>query len=63
LLWAGPFILLIAGVALLISNLRKRRQVVADAPLSTDESDRLQSLLDADAKSAGKNSGGEVKSS
>jgi cytochrome c-type biogenesis protein CcmH len=54
LLWAGPFILLIAGVALLISNLRKRRQVVADAPLSTDESDRLQSLLDADAKSAGK---------
>jgi cytochrome c-type biogenesis protein CcmH len=63
LLWAGPFILLIAGVTLLMSNLRKRKQEIADAPLSTDESDRLQSLLDADAKSAGKNSGGEVKSS
>lgn len=63
LLWVGPFILLIVGVALLISNLRKRKQVIADAPLSTDESERLQSLLGAEGKSAGKNSGGEVKPS
>ena len=60
LLWVGPFILLIVGVMLLVSNLRKRKQVIADAPLSTDESDRLQSLLGADAE---KNSGGEVKPS
>lgn len=63
LLWVGPFILLIVGVALLISNLRKRKQVIADAPLSADESDRLQTLLGADVTSAGKNSGGEVKPS
>jgi len=62
LLWVGPFILLIVGVVLLVSNLRKRRQVIADAPLSTDESDRLQSLLTTET-SAGKNSGGEVKPS
>jgi len=59
LLWIGPFILLIVGVMLLISNLRKRRQVIADAPLSTDESDRLQSLLGADEKTVG----GEGKTS
>lgn len=63
LLWVGPFILLIVGVALLISNLRKRKRIIADAPLSADESDRLQSLLSAEVTSAGKNSGGEVKPS
>ncbi len=63
LLWVGPFILLIVGVLLLINNLRKRKQVIVDAPLSTDESDRLQSLLGTDAASVGKNSGGEVKPS
>ncbi|MGD8939766.1 MAG: cytochrome c-type biogenesis protein CcmH, partial [Gammaproteobacteria bacterium] len=49
LLWAGPFILLVVGVVLLISNLRKRKQIIVDAPLSADENDRLQSLLGADA--------------
>jgi cytochrome c-type biogenesis protein CcmH len=63
LLWAGPFILLIAGVTLLMSNLRKRKQEIADAPLSTDEAERLKSLLSADTSTAGKNSGGEVKPS
>jgi cytochrome c-type biogenesis protein CcmH len=63
LLWVGPFLLLIAGAVLLISNLRKRKQVIADAPLSADESERLQSLLSTDASTAGKNSGGEVKPS
>jgi cytochrome c-type biogenesis protein CcmH len=58
LLWAGPFILLIVGATLLISNLRKRKKVIADAPLSADESDRLKSLLSADTSTAGKNSGG-----
>jgi cytochrome c-type biogenesis protein CcmH len=63
LLWAGPFILLVVGVVLLISNLRKRKQIIVDAPLSADENDRLQSLLGADATVTGKNSGGEVKPS
>jgi cytochrome c-type biogenesis protein CcmH len=63
LLWVGPFILLVVGVMLLISNLKKRKRIIADAPLSDDESDRLQSLLGADATATGKNSGGEVKAS
>lgn len=64
LLWGGPFILLIVGAALLISNLRKRKQEITDAPLSTDESERLNSLLSGDASAAaGKNSEGEVKPS
>ena len=63
LLWVGPFILLIAGVILLVSNLRKRKRVIADAPLSADESERLKSLLSGDAAAAGKNSEGEVRTS
>jgi cytochrome c-type biogenesis protein CcmH len=63
LLWAGPFILLVVGVVLLISNLRKRKLAIADTPLSADESERLKSLLSADVSTAGKNSGGEVKPS
>lgn len=63
LLWVGPFILMIIGVALLISNLRKRKRVITDAPLSTDESNQLESLLGDAAPTSGKNSGGEVKPS
>ena len=63
LLWVGPFILLIAGVILLVSNLRKRKQVIADAPLSADENERLKSLLSGDASASGKNSEGEVRTS
>lgn len=63
LLWVGPFILLIAGVILLVSNLRKRKRVIADAPLSADENERLKSLLSGDASASGKNSEGEVRTS
>ncbi|NOX75563.1 MAG: cytochrome c-type biogenesis protein CcmH [Gammaproteobacteria bacterium] len=51
LLWAGPFLLLLIGLTVLIVNLRKRSKMVADdAPLSDDESDRLNSLLHAEDK-------------
>lgn len=63
LLWVGPFILMIIGIALLISNLRKRKQVITDAPLSADESNELESLLGDTASTSGKSSGGEVKPS
>lgn len=49
LLWTGPFILGVAGLALLIVQLRRRRAVrPVSAPLSDDERARLQALLEKD---------------
>ena len=46
LLWAGPFLLLLIGLAVLVINLRKRSALVKDdADLSAEESERLKSLL------------------
>jgi cytochrome c-type biogenesis protein CcmH len=45
LLWGGPFILLIAGIAALIVYLRRRNRVVADTPLSDEERRRAEALL------------------
>ncbi|WP_455204642.1 cytochrome c-type biogenesis protein [Kaarinaea lacus] len=59
-LWVGPFILLVAGLVLLIINLKKRKRVIADAPLSEEESDKLSSLLKAEVSAAGKSTGGEA---
>jgi cytochrome c-type biogenesis protein CcmH len=44
-LWAGPFILLIIGIAVLVSYLRRRSQQVVDTPLSEDERQRAAALL------------------
>ena len=62
LLWLGPFLLMVAGIVLLVVNLRKRKQIITDAPLSADESDRLHSLLDTGTSAINK-PGGEVKPS
>lgn len=45
LLWAGPFILLIAGIAVLVGYLRRRSRAVVDAPLSEEERRRAEALL------------------
>ena len=45
LLWAGPFVLVIAGVAILIAYLRRRGRQVHDTALSADESRRAEALL------------------
>jgi cytochrome c-type biogenesis protein CcmH len=45
LLWAGPFVLVIAGLALLIAYLRRRGREVHDTLLSADESRRADALL------------------
>lgn len=59
LLWSGPFLFLLMGLVMLVITLRKRNAVLQDnAPMSAEESQRLQSAL-ADEKS---NEGGEVKS-
>jgi len=44
-LWIGPFILLIIGLLALVSYLRKRNQVVEEAPLSEEEKKRAAALL------------------
>lgn len=48
LLWAGPFVLLIAGIAILIAYLRRRARTVKDVPLSDAELDRAAALLKED---------------
>jgi cytochrome c-type biogenesis protein CcmH len=45
LLWFGPFILLIAGTGLLYSYLKRRRKLISDKPLTTDERKRAEDIL------------------
>ena len=46
LLWAGPFLLLLIGLTILVINLRKRTALVKDGgDLSLEESERLKTLL------------------
>jgi cytochrome c-type biogenesis protein CcmH len=60
MLWVGPFVLMVLGVVILVGNLRKRKKIIADAPLSEEENKRLHELLDAEKTG---NTGGEAKSS
>ncbi|HHI94641.1 MAG TPA: cytochrome c-type biogenesis protein CcmH [Gammaproteobacteria bacterium] len=49
LLWAGPFLLLLIGVVVLVVNLRKRAAMMKnDEDLSLEENERLQNLLAAE---------------
>lgn len=49
LLWAGPFLLLVMGLVVLITNLRKRgNQTDDEASLSGEEAERLRVLLASD---------------
>ena len=45
LLWFGPFALLLAGLGLLVFQLRKRRQSVPEVALSAEAEERAISLL------------------
>jgi cytochrome c-type biogenesis protein CcmH len=45
LLWAGPFALLLAGIATLIVYLRRRSGRMADTSLSDEEKQRADALL------------------
>ena len=48
LLWFGPFVLLVAGLLVLFRFVKQRRALITDQPLSTDERERAESLLNAD---------------
>jgi cytochrome c-type biogenesis protein CcmH len=45
LLWGGPFVLMIAGVAMLLAYLRRRNRQVGEARLSEAETRRAEALL------------------
>ena len=48
LLWAGPGVLLILGLTLLIRFLRRRNSAISDAALSAEEQQQVADLLSAD---------------
>ena len=45
LLWFGPFILLITGTGVLYHYLKRRRELISDQPLTTDERKRAEEIL------------------
>jgi len=45
LLWAGPFLLMITGVVVLLVYLRRRNRAVGDEVLTDEESSRAAALL------------------
>jgi cytochrome c-type biogenesis protein CcmH len=45
LLWFGPFVLLLAGTALLYRYLKRRRDLIQDKPLNAAERKRADELL------------------
>ena len=48
LLWFGPFVLLLAALFVLFRFVKQRREMITDQPLSTDERQRAEELLNAD---------------
>ena len=57
LLWVGPFLLLAGGILLLVVNLKKRKTMVVDTPLSEEEHQKLDSILHAEETSSHENKG------
>ena len=57
LLWVGPFLLLAGGILLLVVNLKKRKTMVVDTPLSEEEHQKLDSILHAEKTSSNENKG------
>jgi cytochrome c-type biogenesis protein CcmH len=45
LLWFGPFVLLLTGLALLFRYVKVRREMIVDVPLTSEEQQRVAELL------------------
>lgn len=45
LLWFGPFVLLLAGTAVLYRYLKRRRELIEEKPLTAEERKRAEKLL------------------
>ena len=50
LLWFGPFLLLIGGLAILFHYIRTRRDAINEAPLSNEERKRAAELLTSESR-------------
>src|SRR4029077_17426116 len=48
LLWFGPFVLLLTGLFIIFRFVKQRREWITAQPLSTDERQRAEELLNAD---------------
>ncbi len=46
LLWFGPFILLLGGLVILFRYVKRRRDVIVDAPLSAEQRRQAEALLE-----------------
>jgi len=46
LLWFGPFVLLVAGAAVLYRYLKRRRELIEERPLTAEERSRAEKLLE-----------------
>jgi len=44
-LWGGPFVLMLLGVGILLFNLKNRKKVVVDTPLSEEQNKQINDLL------------------
>jgi cytochrome c-type biogenesis protein CcmH len=44
-LWVGPFVLLLAGLALLFRYVKQRRELISEQPLSAEDRKRAEELL------------------
>ena len=49
LLWFGPFLLMLAGLAFLYRYVRQRRELITERPLSAEERKRAEDLLGPNA--------------
>ena len=49
LLWFGPFVLLLVGLAILFRYVKQRRDMIEEQPLSNAERKRAEELLRADS--------------
>jgi cytochrome c-type biogenesis protein CcmH len=52
LLWFGPFILLLGGLALLFRYLKQRREIIQESPLSAEQRRRVEQILKDEEKPA-----------
>lgn len=50
LLWFGPFVLLLAGLAILFRYVKQRRDQIAETPLTGDERKRAEEILRSSGK-------------
>ncbi len=49
-LWFGPFVLLLAGLAVLFHYIKKRRDTISDKPLTAEERQRAEAMLAASSE-------------